>query len=445
MVQYLLLDTDGESDDPALALTSDTTSSGGVLGGDTYTAAHTISGVTEDGAFSALGADVTLESVSDAALSVINTFPRTSQPEALSDVVSDITLATATTLSSLEEAVTGTLSDIQNVSTTTLGSSTSDALPEVTNPAITSQVAIAGASTLVTPVAQIPIATATPQQPESILDVVLTVTPTESTLTPLSAGGTTETAITALTQNAGMVALTPTTSIVIMVDKTGVGVESAFADSLAASVGAQTTIKVAKTIGSTDPQLDDAIGSSSADVLRTALTAETLTDAGFSESVADAVQAAALFEVLGFSSTTSTSVGVDALVGTEEVEGGLTTAAVSEAAVRDVIASELESSGITHTNVEVLSQAAETLIEDGVVDSKADAALAVTEAVTETFRTDEDTSVIGDALTSDIQTFDRTGRPSTFFLLFQSLTGKNNADIDASIANNDVIITNDGL
>jgi hypothetical protein len=413
MPQYLLLKSDGGTDDPDLALTSDTTSDGGVLGGDNYTASDTIGGGTTTSLFSVRGSPVdtaatppvdTTQAETSALTSIGNVLVQVTaaQQEAiLSSVAGDQTIGTA-----LAEAVEGTALSIETVAT-------------FANLAVVSLGQVEGA------------------QLDSVAagataDVFAVLSAQSATAGAQAASLSTETQASGLSQDATHAPLTPTMSIVIRVESSDLRVEGKFSDSLAASVGAQTFIKVAKTVGSTDTF--ESTGTASATPLLAPTTALLTGQAGDNTTTTSTLGALS-HEFAGTGLLAGPTTSSDA------------TGSVVNAAPTDQVASNSQSSsrGGTRTsttptaltsvaNTAAVSNIAPTvasaLVQSGIVDSEADAAAAVAHLVARTARDDGFSTADAAALLGEVDTTNLTARTAAFFLLFASLTGANEAVIE---------------
>jgi hypothetical protein len=262
-------------------------------------------------------------------------------------------------------------------------------------------------------------------------DVFAVLSAQSATAGAQTASLSTETQASALAQDATHAPLTPTMSIVIRVESSDLRVDGKFSDSLAASVGAQTFIKVAKTVGSTDTF--ESTGTASATPLLAPTTALLTGQAGDNTTTTSTLGALPHeFAGTGLVADPPTSSGA--------------TGSVVNAAPTDQVASGSQSSsrGGTRTSTtptaltsvantaavsDIAPTVASALVQSGIVDSKADAAAAVAHLVARTARDDGFSTADAVGLLGEIDTTNLTARTAAFFLLFASLTGANEAVI----------------
>jgi hypothetical protein len=263
-------------------------------------------------------------------------------------------------------------------------------------------------------------------------DVFAVLSAQSATAGAQTASLSTETQASALAQDATHAPLTPTMSIVIRVESSDLRVDGKFSDSLAASVGAQTFIKVAKTVGSTDTF--ESTGTASATPLLAPTTALLTGQAGDNTTTTSTLGALPHeFAGTGLVADPPTSSGA--------------TGSVVNAAPTDQVASGSQSSsrGGTRTSTtptaltsvantaavsDIAPTVASALVQSGIVDSKADAAAAVAHLVARTARDGGFSTADAAALLGEVDTTNLTARTASFFLLFASLTGVNEATIE---------------
>lgn len=312
MVQYLLLKSDGESDDADLGLTSDTTSNGGVLGGDTYSASHITNVTTASGVFSSKQSQESVSAVATAARIILNSISN--------------------------ESVISTSSIINAEKQSTIG---------------------------------------TGQTSTPLLDIVVSVSRTLANTTPL----------------------TPTLSISVLLGKTGVGIEGSFADSFAATVGAETTIKLPKKVVTSET-----FGASSSQatpsILKTLSEIVTINSVVSTETVLSAIVQDIVSDTFAQSSTESNSVVGRGLFDGNGITISPKTTAVSNGAVMDVIAFEFDTASNTHSTAEILSQAAQTLVDEGVVETATTGAAVVATTVSNVLQSANNSTTSSDAVRS---------------------------------------------
>jgi len=223
------------------------------------------------------------------------------------------------------------------------------------------------------------VATATPQFDVAEVEIFAFVSPESATAIPRVSGGETTTNAVALTEDAVMVPITPTMDVVIQVRTGQLGVEGKFADSLAASVGASTSIKVAKTVADAEGQSGAVESSTVPDAFAATAEAIEQSGGGFTTSTVEALTVAAALQSFASSSTTSDTLGE--LVSSDSTTVGADgfASATPDAAVRDVVASELDASADTSATSEALAEAAQALTEQGLADTQTEAAALVSQ------------------------------------------------------------------
>lgn len=459
MVQYLLLKSDGDSNDPDLGLTSDSTSDGGVLGGDTYTAAHITNVTTASGVFDKqdagnssssstpiatkvittgtdqLGvlntsaqaggftelfthadqpANLDTSSVVNALTESFDTVQRTALGDALSGVTGDTTVATTNTSQSLANAIAEPLVAAEQASLTVQdGDGFADAFVDALRASGSGLPTAAVGDAAVTSLGQTEVAVGTPQFDDAVVELFVFVSPETTTATPTTGAPNTTTDAVALTENAVMMPITPTMDIVVSVGTTDIGLESAFADSLAASVGAETFIKVSKERANATPQSADLDTDALPDAVAAVADMVGQTGSPTTQSTAEALIVAAALQSFGTSSTSSDVVGSVGNFDPTEIDGDAFASAVPDAAVRNAVASELDASADSSATSEALAESAQTLTEQGLADTQTEAAALVSQVAAQRQRSSVAASAYTKGDTESFDTVERTGLPTT--------------------------------
>lgn len=237
----------------------------------------TADGLTELFTHADQPADIDTSSVTEAFTESFDTIDRTGLGDALSTVTADTTVATTDGSSSLAEAVSEPLvaaTAASAVSQSADGSFTDAYVSAVENSSSLGPT-VAGSQTAVTALGTIDGAQFDGLTGDASVEIIAFVSPEEAATTANVPGVDTSTGAVALTENAVAVPVSPTLDLVIAPAKGEVSLEAGFADSLAADVGAATSIKVAKTKAS---------GTSQQSELNTSTTTEPATGLDFEPS-----------------------------------------------------------------------------------------------------------------------------------------------------------------
>lgn len=326
-----------------------------------------------------------------------DTVQRTAIGEALTGVTGDTTVATANGLQSLGNALAEPLVASETAALTVQdGESFADAYVDALRASGSGLPTGAAGNMAVTSLGTAEVATGTPQFDQTTVEMFAFVSPESATASPTVGTFDTSTSAVALTEDAVMVPITPTMDAVVAVKKGEIGLEGAFADSLSANVGASTTIKVAKTVANAEQQGGALDTTALPDAL--AATAEALGETGSftTQTTAKALVVAALVETFGSASTMSDTLGELVTSDSTTIGADGFSSSTPDAAVRDAVASELEASGNTSATSEVLAAAAQTLTEQGVVDTETEAAALVSQYAGNVLQSDEQASTLSD-------------------------------------------------
>jgi hypothetical protein len=377
----------------------------------------TAGGLTELFTHADQPADLTTSSVVEAFTESFDTVQRTALGDALSTVTGDTTVATTQTIQSLGNALAEPLVASETAALTVQdGDSFADAYVDALRASGSGLPTGAVGDTAVTSLGTAQVATATPQFDIAEVEIFTFVSPESATATPRVGGGETATNAVALTEDAVMVPITPTMDVVIQVRPGQLGVEGQFADSLAASVGASTSIKVAKTVADAEEQTGGVDTSVVPDAI--AATAEAIQQSGdgFADSTAEALAVAAALQSFASSSSATDVVGSEGVASATDVDADGFSSATPDAAVRDVVASELDASADTSATSEALAEAAQTLTAEGLADTQAEAAALVAQVAARRQQGGVDTFAGVEGLTEEFESIERVGRPSSFTL-----------------------------
>jgi len=359
-------------------------------------------------------ADLNTASVVDAFVESFDTIQRTALGDAFTFVSSDTQLATTNTTQSLAESVASPLVAAETAAlTVTDPSSFGESYAEVLNASTDAFSTTASGSTAVTLLGETEVATTSPQFDTANVELFAFVSPSAVQTTDKIAGTQTDTKAVALTENAVLVSLTPTLDIVVAVKKGETGVEGAFADSLASDVGASTFIKLAKTNSYTETFKTSEESTTTSDAITTAVNTIENNTEGFAESTTAALLAAAA--AVGISDEFAET-GAQAISTTYDksvVDGDGFASSVSDAVVRSAVLSQLPASGSSSVTPETLSAPAQTLTEQGIVETETEAAAIVSQIVSTWQQSNEETATTSGGVTEEFGSIQRTGRPKT--------------------------------
>jgi hypothetical protein len=373
-----------------------------------------------------------IAAISAASLGTIQTVQRTAIGNALTSVNADTTLATGNGITSLADALSTAIAADQQAAASVVAGTQSfgEAFADAVAASGLAQDVAAVGSTAVTALGQIEPTQLDALGGELVTDVFVVAGPQSSTAGPQAASLSGETQASGLVEEAAVVPLTPTMSIVVRVQSSDLRVEGKFSDSLAASVGAQTFIKVAKTVGSADTfEGAGTTSTTSPSNTSTALfanqsgTADTFTTLNaLADEFAGTDLAAALDTSADTVGTVADLAGAaqsadDTLA---EAVGGTVTTAVSE-----VFAGVVNASAVANVAVTLAS----LLVQQGAVDSRATAAATVANALTSDRRTTDIAVANANGLATPLDVTDYTGRTRTFIEF--SRLGTNSALVEA--------------
>jgi hypothetical protein len=263
-------------------------------------------------------------SIINAIRTKIETTNRVSIGTATTDVGGNISIGNTNPLQTVNDAITTSFVASQFASITTeSGDSFTDAYID----AIRSDgLSFASIGTIenstVTPLAQIENAFATPTESSSSVQIFSVVSETGFGTLSKQTTENTKTTIVGLTDSVGFIPISPTMGIVISVPKGEFGLQGAFSDSLSASVGANTTIEVAKTKTFTDQTIANIDSSTVVEAIGTVV--ELLGEIGDSatQTTVEGIIAASLLTQLGSSSTSANGIGDTNTAISDSLSGG---------------------------------------------------------------------------------------------------------------------------
>lgn len=356
------------------SITDASSSTNSVTGGTTPLADYT----TETGA-------VNTSALVDAITETFDVVEQTGLGDALSAVTGDTTLMTTDGSTSVENAIGTALVASEQASAISQGGDqtfTDAFVSAIEASTFTTETIATFDNTSVTALGQIDSTELDGLTGNGIVEMFAFISPESASATPQTGQFTTETQATALTENAVYAPLTPTLSILLNVGKGDIGLEGSFADSLSASVGAQTSIEVAKTIGSTTTADSTLTTSAVDDALALTATFNDTVGDGTTSSTLNALRTAALYEALGGALTTETfPAGGTADISTADTvaDGTLSSAVGGE--VEQAVANVRSGTGNAEVTAEALAEAAQSLIDQGIATTEAQAAVIVSQAV----------------------------------------------------------------
>ncbi|AGF91188.1 hypothetical protein HAPG_00002 [Halorubrum phage GNf2] len=362
-------------------------------------------------------ADLNTSSVVDAFTERFDTVERTGFGDALTGVTSDTTLATTNGTQSFENALAEPL--VASEAATFVkqdGDSFGKSYATVLQASASGLPTAASGNIAVTSLGQTEVAIADPQFDQALVELFAFISPATTTVTPTVSDPNTDTSAGALTENAVAVPITPTLDIIVAVNKGETGLGGTLADSLSASVGAQTSIKVAKTVA--DAATDSGTVNTFAVPDGVAETATAISQLGSvtTDTSVEALLVAATLQSVGSSSTFSLVGGGRADVTSDVVDGSSVSSSVPSGEVVDTVTDIVDAAGAAEATPEVLAEAAETLVANGAVATETAAASVVSQVVASDQRSDNTAFTTVDSSRELFAISDETSQPTTFSL-----------------------------
>lgn len=283
----------------------------------------------------------------------------------------------------------------------------------------------------------------------AIVERIAYVSPENATAGAQAGSLTTEANVMALTKDTAYKPLTPSLGIVVGVDKGDIGLEGAFADSLSASVGAQTYINVAKTVGqSTTPVSDGYSSTVSEGVVENSLASGLVGSPSTSVAV-EGVITLALLDGISDEHTVVDVIGAITQSNTD-IFGNSFSATVADSDIPETVVEPFESVGKSTTTVDALHEAANAALNTGVVDTSVEAAAIAAKVAGEMGVGIPSTETTVDGFIEEGSLIDNTSQPNTESIL-EGITelmevegeGKasssSNPDTSASVISSDVM------